>query len=259
MGGSDQALSAGPPRGGGSDAAKRAAAERALAFVEDGMKIGLGTGSTAEHFVDLLGAKVKAGLSIIGVPTSMETGRLAERARVPLTTLDAAGWLDLTVDGADEIDPTLNLIKGGGGALLIEKIVASASDRMVVIADGSKRVDVLGAFPLPVEITPFGWETTRAVIQQVLSGYEVGGADVTLRMRGDAPFITDEGNMILDLDLKRIDEAHDLAYALNAIPGVVENGLFINIADVAVIADDEGEVEVLYWEDADAPPSSQTP
>ena len=225
--------------------AKRAAAERAIAFVEPGMKLGLGTGSTAEQFVEALAPKVKAGLQVTCVPTSIRTGRLAERLRIPLTTLDDAGWLDLTVDGADEIDPNLNLIKGGGGALLIEKIVATASDRMIVIADQSKKVGALGAFPLPIEVTPFGWETTRALVEDMLQGYDVDSRETSLRMAKDAPFLTDEGNMIIDLHLGRIGEPHDLAFALNAIPGVVDSGLFIGIADAAIVADASGACEVL--------------
>ena len=229
-----------------TDLAKRAAAEAAIDYVQDGMKLGLGSGSTAAAFVRALGAARPGRFeNIICVPTSLETGRLAERAGLPLATLDSLGWLDLTVDGADEIDPDLNLIKGGGGALLIEKIVASASDRMIVIADDSKKVETLGAFPLPVEITPFGWETTRAVVDLVVAGYDVDGDESSLRMKGDEPFITDEGNMILDLKLKRIGEPADLGFALNSIPGVVENGLFISIADIAICADPSGAKTVL--------------
>lgn len=229
----------------GAAAGKRHAAEKALEFVEPGMKLGLGTGSTAAAFVTLLGAKVRAGLDVLCVPTSITTGRQAEKERIPLTTLDAAGWLDLTIDGADEVDPNVDLIKGGGGALLIEKIVASASDRMIVIADISKRVPTLGAFPLPIEVTPFGWETTRAVVEQVLERCDVDARETTLRMKGDAPFLTDEGNMILDAHLKRIGQPTELSYALNAVPGVVESGLFIDIADAAILADETGVVDVI--------------
>ena len=231
--------------GTGAEAAKRAAAEKALEFVEPGMKLGLGTGSTAEAFIDLLGPRVAEGLKLTCVPTSERTGVRAEKRGIPLMTLDAAGWLDLTIDGADEIDPDLNLIKGGGGALLIEKIVASASDRMIVIADAGKRVETLGRFPLPVEVTPFGWETTRAVVEQLAGAYDLETSSCTLRMRGDEPFLTDEGNLILDLHAGRIGEPVDLAYALNSVPGVVDNGLFIALADAAIIADDDGVCEVL--------------
>lgn len=231
--------------GQGAEAAKRIAAVRALDFVEPGMKLGLGSGSTANHFIECLGEKVRGGLSVVGVPTSVASGRLAERCRIPLTTLDEAGWLDLTIDGADEVDDDITLIKGGGGALLIEKIVASASDRMIVIADASKRVTALGAFPLPVEVTPFGWETTRAVIDTVLKSCDVDARESVLRMKGDAPFLTDEGNLMVDLHLQRIGAPLDLAYALNAVPGVVESGLFIDMADGAIIADENAVVEVL--------------
>ncbi len=234
-----------PGHGGGPASAKRAAALRALDAVEPGMKLGLGTGSTAAEFVEALGERVRGGLRIVGVPTSIATGKLAEKAKIPLTTLDSAGWLDLTIDGADEIDADLNLIKGGGGALLIEKIVASASDRMIVIADDSKRVERLGAFPLPIEVTPFGWETTRAVVEQVLSDLPCAGKEAKLRLVKDAPFITDEGNMILDLHLQRIDEPRSLAVALNAIPGVIDSGLFIDICDQAIIADASGRITVI--------------
>ncbi len=232
--------------GAGASDAKRRVGEEAAKLVENGMKLGIGTGSTAAFFVEALGKRVREeGLEVIGVPTSVATGRLAEKARIPLTTLDNAGWLDLTVDGADEIDPDLNLIKGGGGALLIEKIVASASDRMVVIADASKKVATLGKFPLPVEVTPFGWETTRAVLQQMLAEFDVESTQSRLRMNKDEPFITDEGNMIIDLMLGRIGDPGDLAIALNGVPGVVENGLFIDIADAAIIAGADGAIEIL--------------
>ncbi|MEL6318802.1 MAG: ribose-5-phosphate isomerase RpiA [Pseudomonadota bacterium] len=234
-----------PGHGDGARAAKRAAAAHALEAVEPGMKLGLGSGSTAAEFVSLLGERVRAGLKVIGVPTSIATGKLAEKARIPLTTLDAAGWLDLTVDGADEIDPHLRLIKGGGGALLIEKIVAFASDRMIVIADARKRVETLGAFPLPIEITPFGWETTRAVVEKLLEDHPCARREAKLRIAGDAPFITDEGNMILDLQLERIEDPDRLAAALNDIPGVVENGLFIGLAEQAIIAEEDGTATIL--------------
>lgn len=229
-----------------AEAAKRAAAERALDFVESGMKLGLGTGSTAQIFVEMLGARIaQTGLKVVCVPTSRQTGRDAERAGVPLTTLEAASWLDLTIDGADEVDPNLTLIKGGGGALLIEKIVACASDRMIVIADESKRVARLGRFPLPVEVTPFGWQTTAAVIEALLADHDVDGRAVELRILKDEPFLTDEGNMILDLKLERIGDPERLAAALNRIPGVVDTGLFINIAEMAIFGATSGETSIL--------------
>ena len=236
-----------------NDAAKRAAAGKALELVRPGMKLGLGTGSTAQIFVELLGERIrKTGLDVVCVPTSRSTGRDAQRAGVPLTTLDAASWLDLTVDGADEVDPELTLIKGGGGALLIEKIVACASDRMIVIADDSKRVAQLGRFPLPVEVTPFGWETTAAVIEATLGEHDVGGQRTELRLLKDEPFLTDEGNMILDLHLQRINDPERLAVGLNLIPGVVDTGLFVGIADMAIFGADDGSVGVLARDGAEA-------
>lgn len=231
-------------RSGGTDpmaSAKRAAALAALEHVEPGMKLGLGSGSTAEIFVEVLGDRIRRErLDVVGVPTSRQTGRAAEKAGVPLTTLDAAAWLDLTVDGADEVSPELTLIKGGGGALLLEKIIASASDRMLVIADVGKQVPTLGRFPLPIEVTPFGWQTTRAVVEATLEDHDVDGRGAELRLATDTPFLTDEGNMILDLSLKRIGQPERLATGLNMIPGVVETGLFIGIADIAVFATPDG-------------------
>lgn len=225
------------------DRAKYAAAAAALAEVQDGMRIGLGTGSTAAWFLRLLAERRKAEkLRLDCVPTSLQTGQIAERLGIPLTTLDDAGWLDLTVDGADEIDPRLTLIKGGGGALLQEKIVASASDRMVVIADDSKFVRALGAFPLPVEIVPFGWETTKAIVEEALQGADVGGHRTTLRLRRDEPFLTDEGHFIIDLHCLHLRRPGEVAAMLNMIPGVVETGLFIDIADVAILGDGAGGV-----------------
>ncbi|MCI4662192.1 MAG: ribose-5-phosphate isomerase RpiA [Neomegalonema sp.] len=231
--------------GDGADLAKKTAAYKAVELVEHGMKVGIGTGSTAAWFVNALGKRVAEGVKIVGVPTSVATGRLAEKHKIPLTTLDEAGWLDLTVDGADEIDPHLNLIKGGGGALLQEKIVANASDRFVVIADASKRVDRLGAFALPVEITPFAWETTRAIIERIAFNGVEGDDLSALRLKNDAPFITDEGNFIVDLNMKVIDDPKTLAATLNNVPGVVDNGLFIGMAERAIIANEAGEVDVI--------------
>ncbi|MBC7156266.1 MAG: ribose-5-phosphate isomerase RpiA [Rhodobacteraceae bacterium] len=227
------------------DRAKYAAARRAVDFVEDGMRVGLGTGSTAAWMVRSLGELVRdEGLRVTGVPTSRRTADLARQVGVPIVTLDEARWLDLTIDGADEVDPDLNLIKGGGGALLQEKIVATASDRMIVIADVAKQVPMLGAFPLPVEVIPFGWQTTKALVEEALSGLDVLGRDVTLRMNGEAPFVTDEGNHILDLHLRRIANPRQASLALNQIPGVVENGLFLDICDVLVVGHGDGRVEV---------------
>ena len=219
---------------------KRQAAARALEEVRDGMRLGLGTGSTARHFVDLLGEKVRAGLKVVGVPTSEATRMQAESCGIALTTLDDIDRLDLTVDGADEIDPAFNLIKGGGGALLREKIVAAASDRMVVIADDSKWVDVLGKFPLPVEVIPFGLAATRRGIEKAFGQAGVSG-EMVLRKRPDGHvFVTDGGHWIIDAHLGRIEDPPRLAGLLSAIPGVVEHGLFTNLASVAVLAGGQG-------------------
>ncbi|SPJ24792.1 ribose-5-phosphate isomerase RpiA [Palleronia abyssalis] len=226
------------------DTAKFVAAKRACEFVEDGMRVGLGTGSTAAWLVRCLGELVEDGLKITGVPTSIRTAELARDVGISVTTLDEAKWLDLTIDGADEYDPELNLIKGGGGALLQEKIVATASDRMIVIADRTKQVETLGAFPLPVEVIPFGWQTTKALLEETIAALDVMGDKVTLRMDGNAPYITDEGNHILDLHLGRIGNARQMALVLNQIPGVVENGLFIDICDIVVTGNGNGRVQV---------------
>ncbi len=227
------------------DKAKFVAARRAADFVEDGMRVGLGTGSTAAWLVRCLGEMVREdGLKIRGVPTSTRTAELAHEVGIEVITLEEARWLDLTIDGADEFDSEFNLIKGGGGALLQEKIVATASDQMIVIADAAKEVGALGAFPLPVEVIPFGWSTTQALIEEMLVAMDVMGRKATLRMNGERPFVTDEGNHILDLHLGRIGNARQLAMVLNQIPGVVENGLFIDICDVVVIGHGDGRVEM---------------
>ena len=227
------------------DTAKFVAARRACDFVEDGMKLGLGTGSTAAWLVRCLGEMIADGLKITGVPTSTRTAQLAREVGITVATLDEVRWLDLTIDGADEYDGALNLIKGGGGALLQEKIVATASDRMIVIADGSKKVDTLGAFPLPVEVIPFGWQTSKALLEEALTGLDVLGTQSALRMNGESPFVTDEGNFILDMHLNRIGNARQLSLVLNQIPGVVENGLFVDICDIVVTGYGDGRVEVL--------------
>ncbi|MGI9391059.1 MAG: ribose-5-phosphate isomerase RpiA [Boseongicola sp.] len=226
------------------DTAKFAAAKRASAFVESGMKVGLGTGSTAAWLVKCLGERIRDdGLDIVGVATSMQTAKLAKEVGITISTLNEVRWLDLTIDGADEFDPELNLIKGGGGALLQEKIVATASDRMIVIADSTKKVDTLGAFPLPVEVLSFGMKTTQLLIEEMLEGLDVMGNKAVPRMDGDTLFVTDEGNHILDLHVGRIGNARQLALILNQVPGVVENGLFIDICDVIVTGHGNGEVE----------------
>jgi ribose 5-phosphate isomerase A len=219
------------------------AAARAIEAVEDGMRLGLGTGSTAKHFVALLGDKVRAGLNVSCVPTSEATHAQALAEGIPLTTLDQTPELDLTVDGADELDGSLRLIKGGGGALLREKIVAAASARMIVIADTSKKVETLGRFPLPIEVNPFGLEATRRAITHVL---EAHGLPTALRLRtaaNGAAFVTDGGHHILDADLGAIEAPEVLAGALVAVPGVVEHGLFIGLATGAILAGDDGLVE----------------
>jgi len=219
---------------------KQQAAERALALVEDGMTLGLGTGSTAARFVDLVGQKVKDGLRVRCVPTSKATRAQAERLGIPLITLDQQPYLDLTVDGADELDDDLRLIKGGGGALLIEKIVATASGRMVVIADASKQVATLGKFPLPVEVVRFGLGATRNMIEVLAADAGCRG-EIKQRFTSDGqPFVTDSGNFILDCAFGSIPEPEALDEALKLIPGVVENGLFLGIADAAIVAGPAG-------------------
>jgi ribose 5-phosphate isomerase A len=222
------------------DELKRQAAARALEFVQDGMKLGLGTGSTAKHFVELLGERVRDGLDVIGVPTSEATRADAIRCGIALTTLDELDRLDLTVDGADEIDPSLNLIKGGGGALLREKIVAAASDRMIVIADDSKWVETLGRFPLPIEVIPFGLGGTQRAIGKAFAECGVSGQMVVRKRQDGHVFVTDGGHWIVDAQLGRISDAPRLAGLLGCIPGVVEHGLFIGLASMAMLAGSQG-------------------
>jgi len=236
------------------DSYKLAAARRALGFIEPRMRLGLGTGSTASVFVELLGAEVRDGLSVLCVPTSEQTRALAQSLDIPLSTLDETPLLDLTIDGADEIDSELRLIKGGGGALLREKIVATASDRMIVIADAQKRVDKLGRFPLPVEVVRFGITATRNMIE-MLAGDSGCHGEITLRLKPDGtPFVTDGGNLIFDCAFGQIDDPESLDEALKFIPGVVENGLFLGIADAAIIGGPEGVsvIEAKYGEGQEA-------
>jgi ribose 5-phosphate isomerase A len=224
------------------DRGKLKAAERALEVVRPGMKLGLGSGSTARHFVDLVGYGVKAGLNVRCAATSEATAAQAKALGIPLATLDELPELDLTVDGADEIDPKLRLIKGGGGALLREKIVAAASRRMVVIADSSKLVAQLGTFPLPIEVVPFGLAATRRHIENAFAELGLAGS---IRLRGgSSPFVTDGGHHILDCSLGAIAEPERLSRILSPIPGVVEHGLFIGLARAAIIGGAEG-IEVL--------------
>ncbi len=229
-----------------ADTAKRAAARRAVDFVQDGMRLGLGTGSTAAFMVRRLGERVRGeGLRVMGVPTSSRTAAMARDEGINVVTLDEAKWLDLTIDGADEFDPELNLIKGGGGAHLQEKIVATASDRMIVISDAAKRVGRLGAFPLPVEVIRFGWQTTRVLLEELIAALGMPGREMTLRMNGDKPFLSDEGNFILDLHLGAIASSRQLAMVINQVPGVVENGLFIDICDLVIIGHADGSTEMI--------------
>jgi ribose 5-phosphate isomerase A len=222
------------------DELKRQAAAQALEHVRNGMRLGLGTGSTAKHFVELLGERVSGGLDVIGVPTSEATRADAERCGIKLTTLDELDRLDLTVDGADEVDGALNLIKGGGGALLREKIVAAASDRMIVIADESKAVATLGRFPLPVEVIPFGLAATRRALEKAFAACGVSGQMMVRKGPGGHVFVTDGGHWIIDAHLGRIPDAPRLAALLAAIPGVVEHGLFIGLASMAMLAGPQG-------------------
>jgi len=226
-----------------TDSLKLQAAERALDYVRPGMRLGLGTGSTAAKFVDLLGVKVKQGLDVVCVPTSEATRIQAQALGIPLATLETEPVLDLTVDGADEVDGKLRLIKGGGGAHLREKIVAAASKRMVVIADESKRVRKLGAFPLPVEIALFGWRATMSRVSETVQMNGCKGP-VTLRGSNSDPFVTDNGNYILDCAFGEIGDPEQVATQLSLLPGVVEHGLFIGLTQAAVIAGANG-VEII--------------
>jgi ribose 5-phosphate isomerase A len=216
-----------------------AAARAALDFVKPGMKVGLGTGSTAKHFVDLLGDKVKGGLDIQCVPTSEATRKQAQALGIPLTTLDANPFLDLTVDGADEFDGKYNLIKGGGGALLIEKIVATSSRYMVAIVDESKKVETLGKFPLPIEVVPFGVKATAWKIERALKICGLDGS-IVLRMKDGKPFRTDAGNVLLDISIGKIPEPERLSNLLSVIPGVVDHGLFVGICGIILMGTGEG-------------------
>ncbi len=227
------------------EAQKRAAAARAIGFVHSGMRIGLGTGSTARYFVELLAERVHAGLGIVAVPTSEATKAQAERLNIPLTTLEQTPELDLTVDGADEIAPDLSLIKGGGGALLREKIVASASLRMVVIADQSKWVTTLGRFPLPVEVVPFGLQATLRKIEAAAGAAGCAGCARLRPGKDGHAFVTDGGHWIVDVALTRIADPQSLAARLDGIAGVVEHGLFVGLACAAVIAG-AGGVRVMH-------------
>ena len=221
-----------------SECEKEAAARASIPFVHNGDIVGLGTGSTAAHAIRLLGERVKAGLKINGIPTSTKTRELAELAGIPLTTLDEYQEIDITIDGADEFNPELQLIKGGGGALLREKVIASASKQVVIIADSSKQVEVLGRFALPVEVIPFAQALVAREIENL-------GASVKLRKFAYGnPFVTDEGHHILDCGFGKIADPPALAHALKNIPGVVEHGLFINLASAVLVAKGAKVVEL---------------
>ncbi|MBS4219925.1 ribose-5-phosphate isomerase RpiA [Bacillus sp. FJAT-49711] len=219
--------------------AKKLAGEKAVDYIQNGMIVGLGTGSTVHWSILKLGELVKQGLIIKGVPTSKQTEQLANELGIPLVDLSSIEQIDITIDGADEANPAFELIKGGGGALLREKMIASISKRLVVVMDETKNVANLGEFPLPVEITQFGWEMTRRQISAL-------GCEPTLRLKDNLPFITDNGNYILDCDFGNIHDAKNLNHALNMIPGVVENGLFVNLADTMVIGKRDGHVNILF-------------
>ncbi len=208
---------------------KEAAARASLAFVRDGQVVGLGTGSTAAYAVRFLGERVRSGLKIRGIPTSVRTRELAESVGIPLTTLEEWQQIDVAIDGTDEFDAQLQLIKGGGGALVREKVVASAARQFVIIADSSKLVPVLGKFPLPVEVIPFA----EALVSNRISAL---GASVTLRLTGGKPFITDEGHHILDCHFGQIADPAALARELEPMPGIVDHGLFVDMADVVLVA-----------------------
>lgn len=226
-----------------SDELKKQAALAAMSEVKSGMRIGLGTGSTAKHFVDYLGAEVAKGFECLCVPTSIATMKQAQSLNIPLTTLDEIDRLDVTVDGADEVDDQMQLIKGGGGALLREKIVAAASDKMVVIADTSKLVEVLGKFALPIEVNKFGLGATQNTVAAIMSEFNAEG-DLVLRQQNDAPFVTDGGHFILDASFGRISDAKALSDELLNVPGVVQHGLFLGLCAKAYLADADGVKEL---------------
>jgi ribose 5-phosphate isomerase A len=237
------------------DAAKLAAGRAAVReYVRDGMKVGLGSGTTSHWFVRALGDAVAEGLDVVGAPTSRGTGALAEEVGVRLAPLDELAPLDITIDGADEIDPEGAMIKGGGACLLWEKIVANASRRMVAVVDAAKIVDPLGAFPLPIEVIPFGRETTRTSLRETLAGLGYADAALELRVAGGEPVVTDSGHHILDAHLGRITDKEALAAALNVIPGVVEHGLFIGVAEAMIVGHPDGSADVIP---ASPPPAAR--
>lgn len=222
------------------DAGKRRAAEEAAKHVERGMTLGLGTGSTAAHFIDFMGSRIAEGWPLKGVPTSEETRRQAESVGIEIIEPDETTTIDLAVDGADEVDPNFNLIKGGGGALLREKIVAGSATKFIVIADKSKRVAHLGAFQLPVEIEPFGWALTVRRLRNALQDLGFERPELTLRHADGAAFKSNGGHLIIDCALRRIDAPARLDAALNSIPGVIETGLFCGMTDMVIYGDEDG-------------------
>ena len=227
------------------DAAKYAAGRKAVeVYLRPGLKVGLGSGTTSHWFVRALGEHVAEGLDVVGVPTSTATRELALELGIPLADLDDVGTLDLTIDGVDEIDPEGAMIKGGGGSLLWERIVAGASRRMIAVLDPSKIVDTLGAFPLPVEVVRFGWTTTRRSLAGLLADAGYGEVTIARRAAGGEPLVTDSGNFILDAHLGRITDKARLARTLDLIPGVVETGLFVGVADEMVVGQPDGSGEV---------------
>lgn len=217
------------------DNLKKAAALTAVEFVRDGMVIGLGTGSTAKHMVIALGNKVRAGMKLRAVPTSQETAALAKQFGITLIDAENRWEIDVAIDGADQVDPRFNLIKGGGGALLKEKIVAASAKQFIVLVDHTKRVPVLGgSFPLPIEVIPFGWGSTAREIEALTK------SPVVLRERNGAPFKTEGGNMIVDVHLAQISQPRELEMALNLIPGIVETGLFVGRTDLLIVGTPTG-------------------
>ncbi|MBL8789473.1 MAG: ribose-5-phosphate isomerase RpiA [Rhizobiales bacterium] len=226
-----------------ADEQKKEAALEALKLVKPGMSLGLGTGSTANHFIRALGEKVKEGLEVRGVPTSRATAELAKELGIPLTTLGDHPFLDLCVDGADEFDDKLRLIKGGGGALLIEKIVATSAKEVVIITDESKRVKTLGKFPLPIEIVNMGIKATAWKLERAFRMLGMN-PKMVLRMKDGQAFRTDMGNVIVDAACDEIKEPERLEFMLNNIPGVVNNGLFIGIASRVIMATSKGTQEI---------------
>ncbi|MEC4890878.1 MAG: ribose-5-phosphate isomerase RpiA [Nitrospira sp.] len=222
------------------DSLKKAAALAAVEYVRDGMVVGLGTGSTAKHMVIALGEKVRAGMQLRGVPTSQETAILARQAGIMLIDTDNRWEIDVAIDGADQVDPAFNLVKGGGGALLKEKIVAASAKQFIVLVDHTKQVAMLGgSFPLPIEVIPFGWGSTAREIEALTK------SRVVLRERNGAPFKTEAGNLIVDVHLARIDRPQELEVALNQIPGIVETGLFVGRTDIVIVGRPQG-VETLH-------------